>query len=87
MRLRYLEWGPSGGVEVVLLLHDLGESADIWRRLGPRLGDRGYRTIALDLRGACAVHERRFCCSWVKAGCASHRQQACRLHGLAPTLP
>ena len=50
LRLRYLEWG-SGGRDVVLLLHDCGEAADIWRPIGPRLADRGYRVIAPDLRG------------------------------------
>lgn len=51
LRLRYLEWGPSGSSEVVLLLHDLGEAADIWRRIGARLAQRGYRVLAVDLRG------------------------------------
>ncbi|KAL4434201.1 hypothetical protein ABPG75_000642 [Micractinium tetrahymenae] len=51
LRLRYLEWGPSGSSEVVLLLHDLGEAADIWRHVGARLADRGYRVLAPDLRG------------------------------------
>lgn len=50
LRLRYLEWG-SGGRDVVLLLHDCGEAADVWRTIGPRLADRGYRVIAPDLRG------------------------------------
>ena len=49
LRLRYLEWGTSG--DVVLLLHDLGESADIWVPLAARLADRGYRVLAPDLRG------------------------------------
>lgn len=52
LRLRYLEWGPSGGGDVVLLLHDIGEAADIWRHVGASLAQRGYRAIALDLRGA-----------------------------------
>ncbi|EFN57589.1 hypothetical protein CHLNCDRAFT_51155 [Chlorella variabilis] len=49
LRLRYLEWGSGG--EVVLLLHDLGEAADIWAPIGRRLGERGYHAFALDLRG------------------------------------
>jgi hypothetical protein len=49
LRLRYLEWGTSG--DVVLLLHDLGESADIWVPLAARLADRGYHVLAPDLRG------------------------------------
>lgn len=52
LRLRYLEWG-SGSRDVVLLLHDCGEAADVWRPIGPRLADRGYRVIAPDLRGQC----------------------------------
>ncbi|PRW58774.1 alpha beta hydrolase [Chlorella sorokiniana] len=50
LRLRYLEWG-SGSKDVVLLLHDCGEAAEVWRPIGPRLDDRGYRVIAPDLRG------------------------------------
>ena len=49
LRLRYLEWGASG--DVVLLLHDLGESADMWVPLAARLADRGYHVLAPDLRG------------------------------------
>lgn len=49
LRLRYLEWGSGG--DVVLLLHDLGESADIWLPLAARLADRGYRVLAPDMRG------------------------------------
>lgn len=51
LRLRYLESGPSGSSEVVLLLHDIGEAADNWRRVAAMLADRGYRVLAPDLRG------------------------------------
>ncbi|KAL4860110.1 2-(acetamidomethylene)succinate hydrolase [Chlorella vulgaris] len=49
LRLRFLEWGT--GSEVVLLLHDIGEAADIWEPIGRCLGQRGFHTFALDLRG------------------------------------
>lgn len=49
MRLRYLEWGS--GTDVVLLLHDIAEAAEIWAPISARLGERGYRAIAIDLRG------------------------------------
>lgn len=55
MRLRYLDWGAGGGGgsarDVVLLLHDLGEAAEAWAPLAVALATRGYRPIALDLRG------------------------------------
>jgi hypothetical protein len=49
LRLRFLEWGS--GSEVVLLLHDIGEAADIWEPIGRCMGQRGFHTFALDLRG------------------------------------
>lgn len=73
LRLRYLEWG-SGGRDVVLLLHDCGEAADVWRPLGPRLADRGYRVIAPDLRG-----EGPRC-----AACQLSRQPAAAWRALLP---
>ena len=57
LRLRYLECcsgsGGGGGGDVVLLLHDAGEAAEVWLpTVAPRLAQRGYRVLALDLRGA-----------------------------------
>lgn len=49
MRLRYSEWGK--GPEVVLLLHDVGESGSIWCPVALRLAELGYHVFALDLRG------------------------------------
>ncbi|KAK3289010.1 hypothetical protein CYMTET_3537 [Cymbomonas tetramitiformis] len=49
MRLRYLVWGESE--RVIILLHGIGESAGIFAGLGPRLASREYKVIALDLRG------------------------------------
>lgn len=50
MRLRYLEWGS--GEEVVLLLHDVAECADVWGPVAEKLQQRGYHVFALDHRGA-----------------------------------
>ncbi|GAB4816799.1 hypothetical protein N2152v2_003845 [Parachlorella kessleri] len=49
IRLRYLEW--QGGEDVILLLHDVAEAADVWAETAARLQERGYRVFALDLRG------------------------------------
>jgi pimeloyl-ACP methyl ester carboxylesterase len=51
MRLRYLEWPGGGGADVVLLLHGIAECADVWEEVAAHLADRGYRVLALDLRG------------------------------------
>lgn len=52
MRLHYFEWN-SGGEDTVLLLHDVGEAAEVWATLAERLRQRGYRVYALDSRGVC----------------------------------
>lgn len=50
MRLSYLEW-PNTGEDVVLLIHDIAQCADIWRGIGNKLSERGYKVFAIDLRG------------------------------------
>lgn len=50
MRLRYLQWG-RGGEDAVLLLHGVGEAAEVWAPLAAGLQARGYRVLAPDLRG------------------------------------
>ena len=57
MRLRYLEWG-RGREDTVLLLHGAGEAAEAWAPLAAALAGRGYRVLALDLRGEWAVGAR-----------------------------
>ena len=49
IRLRYLEW--QGGEDVILLLHDVAEAADVWGVTAEKLQERGYQVFALDLRG------------------------------------
>ncbi|KUJ54410.1 hydrolase [Streptomyces albus subsp. albus] len=49
MRLHTREWGT--GRRVALLVHGLMSDHRTWRRVGPALADRGYRVIAVDLRG------------------------------------
>ena len=50
------EW-PAAEVEVVgpvpiaLLIHGLGGSWETWWRVGPALAERGWRAVAIDLRG------------------------------------
>jgi pimeloyl-ACP methyl ester carboxylesterase len=53
MRLRYLEWPSHSGAdrETVLLLHDVGQSAEIWHAIALKLSERGYSVCALDTRG------------------------------------
>lgn len=49
MRLRTHEWGS--GEQVALLVHGMMSDHRIWHRTGPELADRGYRVVAVDLRG------------------------------------
>lgn len=49
MRMQYHEYGV--GQEVILLLHDLAETALTWRPVALALADLDYRVFALDLRG------------------------------------
>lgn len=49
MRLHTTTWGS--GDRTALLVHGLMADHRTWRRVGPALADRGYRVIAVDLRG------------------------------------
>jgi pimeloyl-ACP methyl ester carboxylesterase len=49
LRLFYLEWGERGAPPLVLL-HDLGQSADVWRPVAPRLTLQ-FHVFAVDMRG------------------------------------
>lgn len=49
-RLSYLAAGPDGG-DVVLLLHGMPASAELWRDVIPRFAVEGYRVLAPDLPG------------------------------------
>jgi esterase len=49
LRLHYLEWGNADARPLVLL-HDLGHSADAWRPVAPALAER-FHVLAVDLRG------------------------------------
>ncbi|POX45456.1 alpha/beta hydrolase [Streptomyces sp. Ru71] len=49
MLLNTREWGT--GDRVALLVHGIMSDARTWHRVGPLLADRGYRVIAVDLRG------------------------------------
>ncbi len=49
MRLTTHEWGA--GKRIALLVHGIMSDHRSWRRVGPALADRGYRAIAVDLRG------------------------------------
>jgi pimeloyl-ACP methyl ester carboxylesterase len=52
--LFYYDVPPHGGgpeKPAVVLIHGLGDEADSWRRLIPRLSAAGYRTLAPDLPG------------------------------------
>ena len=42
-------WGRGG--PVALLVHGIGADASSWDRVGPELAARGYRAVAVDLRG------------------------------------
>lgn len=49
MRLHTHEWGS--GDRVAALIHGIMSDHRTWRRVGPALAERGYRVIAVDLRG------------------------------------
>ncbi|MFF6784556.1 alpha/beta fold hydrolase [Streptomyces sp. NPDC012510] len=49
MRLNTREWGA--GERTALLVHGIMSDSRTWRRVGPALAERGYRVIAVDLRG------------------------------------
>jgi pimeloyl-ACP methyl ester carboxylesterase len=49
MKLNTREWGS--GDRVALLVHGIMSDSRTWRRVGPALAERGYRAIAVDLRG------------------------------------
>ncbi len=49
LRLHYLAWGRPEA-PALILLHDLAESADVWRPVVPGLVSHFY-TVAVDLRG------------------------------------
>ncbi|MEU9252654.1 alpha/beta fold hydrolase [Streptomyces sp. NPDC048270] len=49
MLLHTQSWGE--GDRLALLIHGMMADHRTWRRVGPALADRGYRVIAVDLRG------------------------------------
>ncbi|MFD7319607.1 alpha/beta fold hydrolase [Streptomyces sp. NPDC059875] len=49
MRLNTTTWGS--GDRIALLIHGIMADHRTWRRVGPALAERGYRVIAVDLRG------------------------------------
>ncbi|MFD7168078.1 alpha/beta fold hydrolase [Streptomyces violascens] len=49
MQLNTRTWGE--GDRVALLIHGIMADHRTWRRVGPALAERGYRVIAVDLRG------------------------------------
>ncbi|MFJ5547873.1 alpha/beta fold hydrolase [Streptomyces sp. NPDC093225] len=49
MQLHTHTWGE--GDRVALLVHGIMADHRTWRRVGPALAERGYRVIAVDLRG------------------------------------
>ncbi|WP_328492304.1 alpha/beta hydrolase [Streptomyces sp. NBC_00414] len=49
MRLNTRTWGS--GDRTALLVHGIMSDSRTWRRVGPALAERGYRVIAVDLRG------------------------------------
>ena len=50
VRVRYVDHGPATA-PVVVLLHGFASSLDTWNTVMPALEKRGFRVIALDLKG------------------------------------
>lgn len=51
LRLHFQTWGPVDASASVVLVHGLGSSSHIWDLVGPQLGARSLRVVALDQRG------------------------------------
>jgi pimeloyl-ACP methyl ester carboxylesterase len=49
--LSFQQWGIAEASPTVVLVHGLGSSSHIWDLVGPLLGTRGFRVVALDQRG------------------------------------
>lgn len=49
MQLHTHTWGE--GDRIALLIHGIMADHRTWRRVGPALAERGYRAVAVDLRG------------------------------------
>ncbi len=49
MKLHTRQWGS--GEDVALLMHGITGNSTDWAEVGPALADRGYRAVAVDLRG------------------------------------
>ncbi|KUL37694.1 hydrolase [Streptomyces sp. NRRL F-4489] len=49
MQLHTHEWGT--GDRIAVLIHGIMSDHRTWHRVGPALADRGYRVLAVDLRG------------------------------------
>ncbi|MEV8530430.1 alpha/beta hydrolase [Streptomyces sp. NPDC051211] len=49
MQLHTRTWGE--GDRIALLIHGIMADHRTWRRVGPAIAERGYRVIAVDLRG------------------------------------
>ncbi|MFF4319577.1 alpha/beta fold hydrolase [Streptomyces sp. NPDC001568] len=49
MQLHTRTWGE--GERLAVLIHGIMADHRTWRRVGPALADRGYRVVAVDLRG------------------------------------
>lgn len=49
MQLHTTTWGS--GERIALLVHGIMADHRTWRRVGPALAERGYRVVAVDLRG------------------------------------
>lgn len=49
MKLNTREWGS--GNRIALLVHGIMSDSRTWRQVGPALAERGYRAVAVDLRG------------------------------------
>src|SRR2546421_13023403 len=49
MKLHVQEWGS--GDRVAVLIHGITGDSSGWHRFGPDLAARGYRVLAVDLRG------------------------------------
>ncbi|MFJ8604277.1 alpha/beta fold hydrolase [Streptomyces shenzhenensis] len=49
MKLHTRQWGD--GDRIAVLVHGIMADHRTWRRVGPALADKGYRVVAVDLRG------------------------------------
>ncbi len=51
LRFAYLEWGPSKGAPLVLMVHGFPDTPHTWAKIAPFIAAKGFRVVAPFTRG------------------------------------